>query len=478
CLLLGAIFILFLVRADLVIAAVQTESIYSFDVGITVRQNSSFLVEEKILYSFGDVWKHGIIRSILLNNIGSIKVLGVIDEFGNPYNYQLSKEGGYLKIKIGDENKTITGVHLYNIFYEVKGGLGFFKGYDELYWNVTGNEWPVSINAAQVTVRLPQSVPENDLKKECFTGPLGSRQSVCNTRIGSEGDIIFESNGILYPREGLTIVLGWPTGLTKRPFVILPLWFRRYWPVAFPISTFIFLFMYWWKRGRDFPIRKPIMVFYEPPANLKPAQVGAIMRQKVGPLEISSTIVDLAVRGHLKIKEIKKTGFLGKDDYEIAAVKKPEKPGDLSPYEEEFLNTYFPDFLRSAFGEMKLKVSEFHLDNRGFGKNIMAELTGNGYFVSSPEKIRNLFKGIGSVIILLAWAFGWHIFSNFIGSMFLGSMVTLSGIVFILFGFVMPKRSKKGADIHWQIVGFKEYIDKAEKYRMQFAEKEYLFEEY
>ncbi|PIV46791.1 hypothetical protein COS21_03440, partial [bacterium (Candidatus Gribaldobacteria) CG02_land_8_20_14_3_00_41_15] len=161
-----ALSLLIFIRADLVSA----ESIYSFDVEINVSQDSSFLVKEKILYNFGNLEKHGIIRNIPLDKVGSIKVISVTDLFSQPYHYQLSKEGGDLKIKIGDEDKTITGSHWYNILYQVKGGLGFFDDYDELYWNVTGNEWPVSIGNAQVVISLPRPVSESDLKFRCFSG--------------------------------------------------------------------------------------------------------------------------------------------------------------------------------------------------------------------------------------------------------------------------------------------------------------------
>lgn len=78
----------------------------------------------------------------------------------------------------------------------------------------------------------------------------------------------------------------------------------------------------------------------------------------------------------------------------------------------------------------------------------------------------------------LAWFFGRNSSFGFLAKPLFLTACLLSGLVFIIFSLVMPKRSKKGADLYWQILGFKEYISKAEKYRLQFAEQENLFEKY
>ncbi|GIW65485.1 MAG: hypothetical protein KatS3mg094_004 [Candidatus Parcubacteria bacterium] len=54
----------------------------------------------------------------------------------------------------------------------------------------------------------------------------------------------------------------------------------------------------------------------------------------------------------------------------------------------------------------------------------------------------------------------------------------ISSVLFIIFSFFIPKRTKKGAEAYWKILGFKEYINKAEKYRAKFYETENIFEKY
>jgi len=467
-----ALSLLIFIRADLVSA----ESIYSFDVEINVSQDSSFLVKEKILYNFGNLQKHGIIRSIPLTDVGSVKVVGVVDGSSNVSRYETSKKGGYLKIKIGDPDKTITGSRLYTISYEVKDGLRFFKDHDELYWNVTGNEWPVPISAAQIAIRLPGSVSDDDLEFDCYTGSLGSKEKSCVWQRDNNGKIVFRSFRQLNLSEGLTVVLGWPKDIVKRP--LLPFWIKQNWPMGLPILIFIFLFFYWWQRGRDFPVKKPIMALYEPPQGLKPAYVGAILRQKVGPLEVCATIIDLAVRGYLKIREIEKTGIaglFGKNDYEIIRVKDLQQASDLSEYEYDLLKTI--RLLEDSDGSA-VKLAQLKLNIAHFNKPILAGLTRDGYFVSNPEKIKRNFAMMGAIFFGIAWLLAAPLNIYFTKYALLIGMLFFSGAISFLFSLIMPKRSKKGAEAYWQILGFKEYINKAEKYRLQFAEKENLFEKY
>ena len=60
----------------------------------------------------------------------------------------------------------------------------------------------------------------------------------------------------------------------------------------------------WYFRGRDLPGRGAIVVNYEPPDGLGPAEVGTLVDERVDLRDISAVIIDLAVRGYLKIEEV------------------------------------------------------------------------------------------------------------------------------------------------------------------------------
>jgi hypothetical protein len=60
----------------------------------------------------------------------------------NPLKVESSRERHYLKWKIYVDDAT-DAVRTITVHYRVSNGLKFFEDHDELYWNVTGDEWDV-----------------------------------------------------------------------------------------------------------------------------------------------------------------------------------------------------------------------------------------------------------------------------------------------------------------------------------------------
>ena len=457
------------------------EKIKDFNVEIRINKDGSFLVKESIIYDFGNDLKHGIYRRIPLKNI-KIKFLKVVDEFGNEYPFELIKDFNYLKIKIGDPKKLISGQHTYNIFYQVFNGLSFFKDYDEMYWNVTGNEWDVPIEKSKISIFFPEKIPTEKLKFECFTGTLGSKGKDCNFGVNEDGSIFFESKRELYPFEGFTIVFGWPKGIIEEPGVLQKN-LRKSWPFLIPFLTFIYLFEEWLRKGKDPKIKRPIVVQYEPPDNLRPAEVDLIMNQKIQPKDIAATLIDLAVRGFIKIREVKTGTILKNTDYELVKLKDFDNPEeDLRNYERKLLKTIFGPktkngLLSNASSQPTVRLSSLK-KSYSFSKIIKklhSKLPHSEYFVADPRKVTEKWWSIGIIIMVISYIF-FGIFSLIEFPLFLSLFI--SGVLFLIFSPFMPKRNEKGTEFYWRILGFKEYMARAEKYRAQFYEKENIFEKY
>ena len=458
----------------------KEEKIINLKTDISVKENSTLEIEETIVYDFGGLQKHGIFRTIPLKNIG-IKVEKVSDEFGHPYKFTVSKRNDYLKIKIGDPNTLVSGEKTYNIFYRVSRGLRYFQDHDELYWNAVGNEWDVPIEKSEAIVHLPKEVPRKDIKADCFTGYYESKERDCHFKIHKNGEALFQSDRAFRPSEGMTIVLGWPKGVVKEPSAFQRfLWkYGRFWPFLIPFFVFIYLFEEWWRKGKDPRIKKTIIPQYQPPSGLRPAQVSLVMKQKVETGDISATIIDLAVRGYIKIKEIKESGiFKGifrKKDYEIIRLK-PKVSNSNNPTKED-LYGYEKILLGDIFGS-KEKVLVSKLKEKFYSKlkEIENEIYKNtlplDYFVSDPRKAKGKWRTIGIVIILLS------LFLLQYCNAYIFVSLIVSGILFLIFAPLLPKRTEKGTEIYWKILGFREYINTAEKYRAQFYEKENIFEKY
>ncbi|NIU87568.1 MAG: DUF2207 domain-containing protein, partial [Nitrosopumilaceae archaeon] len=198
------------------------EEIRNFHSNIIINNDGTILVQENIEYDFGKALRHGIYRDIPYKyNYGhknyntKLEVEDVTDLNGSPYIYEVTKSGGWANIRIGDPDRKITGVHNYIIEYQVKGTIAFFEDHDELYWNLTGDEWRIPILSSGANVSFDEEIKDGIIAA-CYTGPSGATNQNCNYEI-KKTDVEFKSLQTLYGGEGLTIVVGLPKGIIEEP---------------------------------------------------------------------------------------------------------------------------------------------------------------------------------------------------------------------------------------------------------------------
>ena len=172
------LFAIFFIPTSSALAADEGWVINSFDSQIIVKSDGVAVITENITVDFGLQQKHGIYRYIpyLYKNADGTTTYTEINNINVMLNDSISKfdkstPNGNVMLKIGDGNKTISGVQQYKITYQAKGILRSFTDYDELYWNVTGNDWPVVINNINATVTLPTA---GIVQSACYYGPSSS----------------------------------------------------------------------------------------------------------------------------------------------------------------------------------------------------------------------------------------------------------------------------------------------------------------
>lgn len=442
----------------------NSEEIKEFESEIFIQSDGTIFVRENIEYDFQYAHRHGIFRDIPHNyDFGykrySIKldVRDVTNFDDKPYKYNVSRSGGLIDIKIGDPDKTITGIHGYRIDYSVRGAIAFFEEHDELYWNVTGNEWRVPIRKAGARVYLDKDIKEG-VNATCYTGVTGSRDKNCEYTI-SAGAVEFDVTDTIKAGQGLTIVVGLPKGIIKEPSsTARTFWFLSdNWYFTLPLLTLFALTYVWRTRGRDPEGRGVIAVRYEPPADLTPAEAGTLVDERANILDITSTIIDLAVRGYLKIEETKSTVFFffTDRDYKLIKLKEPQA-GGLKPHEEKVFSGVFKDGKSVMVSDLRNK---FYKELPPIKKALYNELISNKYFPTNPEKVKGIYKWIG-IIIIIASLF---LFSNLL----LKLSITISGIIILVFSRYMPRKTKRGSLAYEELLGFREFIERAEKDRIE-----------
>jgi len=443
---------------------------------IMIDRDSSFVVKETIEVTFHRP-RHGIYRELPFKykeELGHVittptRVRSVKDGSGKEWKYKVSKKDYRIHIRVGDPKRFVKDRQTYVITYEVENAILFFDDHDELYWNVTGNDWKAPIEEASANVGLALKSSSKNLWTACYTGLHGSKESQCGFDTYENG-AKFSTARKLNIGEGFTIAFGWDKGLVSPPsswkkfFWTIDL--RENWVFLFPPLALLYMIFHWRRRGRDPKVRESLTVMYEPPKfnnqSLSPGEVGALIDERLDPRDITSTILGLAVKGYIKIEEQKEEGLIfDKKDYYIKKVKEPDVA--LNAFETELMRSLVPTALPGTL--VSSLKNRFYTNLDFLKKTLYGELVKKKYFLSNPEKVRNLYGGIGFFIMV----FGSFAFLFLLSESPAKSIIAavLTGLPVILFAKVMPAKTKAGASATMDILGFQEFLNRAEKGRLE-----------
>lgn len=291
----------------------QNERITSFDSWVQVESSGLVKVVETIaVVARGDKIKRGIYRDFPTTYTHPSGVRVKVDFMvldvqrdgqGEPYHTAEQKNG--VRIYIGKSDVFLEpGPHIYTIIYQTDRQIGFFKDYDELYWNVTGNGWEFPIEAASATINLPREAIV--LQHSVYTGSEGSTAANAEVQIVSDNEIRFWTTSPLGPGEGLTIAAAWQKGIVRQPeFRDEAAYFLRDYRLLLLSGVgFLVLLAYyivaWIMVGKD-PEPEAIIPRFDPPKGYTPAAARFIMRMGFDNKAFAAALVNLAVKKYLVI---------------------------------------------------------------------------------------------------------------------------------------------------------------------------------
>jgi uncharacterized membrane protein YgcG len=488
------------------------ERILDFASEITVLSNGQMEVSEAItVRSESRQIRRGIYRDFPTqykdrngnNYVVDFDVIGVTRD-GQRENWHSERLSNGVRIYMGSTNIFLpSGEHHYVFRYRTDRQLGHFDGFDELYWNVTGNDWAFPIDHASATVTLPEGVPTHKLHTEAYTGRQGERGQDFASERNARNHPYFETQRTLQPGEGLTIVTQWPQGYVHRPSAAdKARYFLRdnkglvigYGGAGIILCFYLFN---WSRLGRD-PEKGTIIPRFTPPAKLSPAAARYIMRMGYDKQVVAAAVINMAVKSYLKIDKDGKDFVLRKQPgATLASLSKGEKALAkklFSGGSEDSLTLNNTHYQKISAGILALKShlkAEFH--SAYFVTNLwvfvcgllMTLLTiGTGGLLASSEPAAFLFLTLWLSVWTCAVIFLWLSGSWFIAIMFtffecvaIGFLYTLVGaalsvLIFallgvnILFYFAMKAPTRRGRNVMDEIEGFKMYLSTAEQDRL------------
>ncbi|MEK9179388.1 MAG: DUF2207 domain-containing protein, partial [Patescibacteria group bacterium] len=391
-----------------------------------------------------------------------ISLLSITDENRKSYNYTTLYVNNGVQYKIGSKYTTLSGIHTYIISYEVKGALTYFKDHDELYWNATGNEWPVPIQESITMLTFPTEVPYDSVKTVCYTGAAGSSAKNCITDktlvtltspLNSYEGITFAASfppGIVAKLEPKPYVSFWDTALGQVLIVliaIVAICAAIFWYIIYPI----WLPVKWFLHGRDPNVGNSATAWFDPPQTktkrpLTPAETGTLVDEKADIRDVMATIIDLAYRGYLKIEERKK------DDFYIIRDRRNKKNETLQLFEIQILQDFFED---DPF-ELRIKGAELYKTVKEVQDLLYESVVREQFFPKNPQSIRNFYL----VVISLA------VFT-------LNPQLVL---VSLLFGLNMARKTLDGAKAAKVAEALKNFLKSQDRQLNYQGEKQLLFE--
>jgi hypothetical protein len=514
----------------------------SFTADYVLEAEGGATVTETIDYVFGTSGgvKHGIYRNIVTRQAVTdengrpseenfryyaLDLESVTSPTGAPTETKLTDQsGGETQIRIGDPNVTVSGTQSYVVKYHLANVMNPFPDHAEFFYNVFVGD-TVPKDRVKVTVTGPGGVTSvrcvrgSDPGRDCDSAQAGQTAVFTVDNLLGNEDLTIATSlpragfGELKPDiraagssydEGQAKVLtslalaggiGAPLVAAGVMGVLVATRGRDEWyagvtpglapgsadavapgtvPPPPPAPTL---------RGR----RPEIAVQFNPPPGVQPGMVGTIIDESADTIDVSATVMDLAVRGFLRIEEIQSGTMFSRTDWRL--VQLPPPPGQtLRPYEATVLEGLFAEGSDVKLSDLKYK---FNTTLNLAIRQMYTEVVERGWFRRSPLRQRAGWQALGFLLIGAGavscfylgvvtraidrtGGFGVGIPSGIV----LGLGLIVAGLIFRILGKRMAAKTAAGSAVYAQSLGFRKYLETAEADQIRFEEASAIFSRY
>lgn len=467
--------LLFLLYAASVCSA--DERILSYHSDILVRTDGWIEVTETItVRAEGNQIRRGILRDYPVeyedrfgNNVTVLYEPRSVTRNGAPEQFRSERQGRNVRTYFGRSDRFIErGEHTYVYRYDAGRMLGYFDEFDELYWNVTGNDSTFPIDNASAAVRFDFDVPAESLQLQAYTGGFNEQGILYSAEVDSTGTAWFRTTMGLQQGDGLTIAVAWPKGLVQQPgnmrkFVWL-LADNLNLLVAFAglVALFSYYIPVWQKYGRD-PLPGVIFTRYAPPEGFSPASLRYIDKMGYDNAAMTAAVVSLAVKGYLRIEDDDDTHTLHRQD-------PGDNPPALATGERELHDALF------SAGDDVVLIDENHEIIGGARKaherSLKRDYQKRYFSTNGALNLPPLLVAVISTVIALKIGPSFSVFA----------VMALMAVTIVTFAIIMKKPTDPGRRLMDESAGFREYLEIAEKDEMNLRNPPHktpqLFERY
>lgn len=426
----------------------QDFTIKDFNVELYLSKDGKINVSESIAVDFSKK-KRGIFRTIpykyRIDNKHYTTDIDRIEVKGNKS--KVTRSGGKIKIRIGDKDVFVTDDQKYEINYRVSDAIIAYEDYEEVYWNITGNNWPTSIEHVGFVINLPKDITLTAEDVKVFTGKYKDPSS--KARINQVSNTQIEGTNIspLKSGEGVTVAIKFPPGY----FQDLPSFADKVKIIrqpgildgAIPAGLFAIFLLLWNKmRHRSYP-KYEVVEKYHPPQGLTSAHVGTYIDGKAHKRDVVSLIPYWASEGLLTIEKKEENTILTKLN---------EVPNDYPDYEKTFFNKIFE---KSDIAIVEDFKNKFYRSFSAVQSSLQKEIKSFNYY---DELYMKWFKSKNIVVFFIVPFILGMIALIGLKWYLLGILLIFMAFAILLFAIPRAPFSEYGYEVHQHLLGLQAFL--------------------
>lgn len=392
---------------------------------------------------------------------------------GAPTDLKIESEPAGLKVRIGHRDREVQGLQTYVIRYTIRGLVEPDQKdshLDEFNWSVVGTGWQVPIDEATATITVPGAVK----LAKCFQGKKFDKPCEASADSTSSGSTVHYRATGLKEGRGMQVVAGSPAGTYSD--VVVEKTHRYRWgntfggnPLAAGIGALLAALgsVGLWKgtrRGSDYD--EVVAVRFNPPSGMRPGEAGYLLKGMTSNRDVVATLVDLAVRGHLRIEPTGKKSF---------TFERLGDPTPLARHEQELLQDFFGGASTITTEEMKKRKRFTGFMGRQ-QSSLRSQATQYGWFSKSPVSTTLTVVLVG-VFLLLALVAA-TVVAALRGWGMLPVLLVVPALLLFFLTSRFIRRSEQGKATLRETRGFKLYLETAEANQIRFEEGVDIFSRY
>jgi hypothetical protein len=457
-------------------AATAPQRVIRDQVALTVRPDGVLRARESVTYDFADggtAIERTFVTRVRDNDrrdrTFKVENLRATSSDGGPTAVATSVDGDNTIVRISGPQ--VTGRRTTVLEYDVRGAFSTGSSGQELRWTAIGG-WRVPVGEARVTVEAAAAIRNLNCFAGDLTSSVGCTQFFTN-HTHTRGEFVQQN---LFPREYVTVAVGYPPDTTTGA----PLFERRHTLataftvnavtggalVALLVALLGGLALLYQLRGRDSRIvgqkaaegdHVPLVngSMFDPPDGVRPGQIGTLVDEQADVIDVTATIVDLAVRGFLLIEELPRETY-GRLDWKLRKLDRPTD--ELLLYERMLYAALFD-------GRDEIRLSQLGGTFAGqlarVRRALYDDVVREGWFARSPDAERTRWTTAG-MILTAAGVVGTVLLALFTELALIGLAVIIAGAALTLGGQHMPAKTGRGATVLAHTIGFRAYLYRGE----------------